>query len=154
MAVKKFEEEQDAIDFAAGKKTASTSASTKVQPEKFYGVAVGNVPGVYTDWDTASEQIKNVKGPKYKRFTTRAEAEEFVKSGGIGGKTVKKETKSSVVVTEPAAKKLKTHTQSSSNSVTLNDKVLKVWTDGSSLGNGKHGARAGVGVFFGDGDSR
>jgi len=31
---------------------------------------------------------------------------------------------------------------------------LKVYTDGSSLGNGKTGAVAGVGVYFGPGDSR
>lgn len=32
--------------------------------------------------------------------------------------------------------------------------VLRIYTDGSSLGNGKKTAIAGVGVFFGDGDKR
>lgn len=32
--------------------------------------------------------------------------------------------------------------------------VLKIWTDGSSLGNGQLGSTAGIGVYFGPGDSR
>lgn len=32
--------------------------------------------------------------------------------------------------------------------------VLSIWTDGSSLKNGRAGAAAGVGVFFGLGDTR
>ena len=34
------------------------------------------------------------------------------------------------------------------------ENVLQIYTDGSSLANGKAGSRAGVGVFFGDGDAR
>ncbi|KAI9819792.1 MAG: hypothetical protein M1832_003867 [Thelocarpon impressellum] len=32
--------------------------------------------------------------------------------------------------------------------------ILRIYTDGSSLGNGQHGAVSGVGVYFGDGDDR
>lgn len=32
--------------------------------------------------------------------------------------------------------------------------TLRIWTDGSSLGNGKLGSTAGIGVYFGPGDSR
>lgn len=32
--------------------------------------------------------------------------------------------------------------------------MLNIWTDGSSLGNGKLGSAAGIGVYFGPGDSR
>lgn len=42
---------------------------------------VGKVPGVYLDWTSAQEQIQGVKGPKYKKFSTRAEAEAFVAQG-------------------------------------------------------------------------
>ncbi|KIM98948.1 hypothetical protein OIDMADRAFT_104854 [Oidiodendron maius Zn] len=106
--------------------------------DKFYGVAVGRVPGVYEDWAVAAEQIKDVKGPKYKKFSTREEAEEFVRTGG----------KSSGTLASQPTKKVKT-SQSSST-----DRTVHVYTDGSSRGNGKKGALAGVGVYFGDGDSR
>lgn len=39
------------------------------------------MPGVYTDWDTARAQIKGWAKPKYRAFTTRAEAEAFVRDG-------------------------------------------------------------------------
>ena len=134
IAVKSFLSEQEARDFAAGKVVASSTPS-KPQGDKFYGVAVGHVPGVYKDWNLAAEQIKDVKGPKYKKFSTRAEAEEFVRSGG----------KSSTTAEQPSAKKPKK---------SQGDNFILVYTDGSSRGNGKKGALAGVGVYFGDGDSR
>jgi ribonuclease HI len=126
---------QEAKDFAAGKISAT---APKPQGDKFYGVAVGHVPGVYEDWAVAAEQIKDVKGPKYRKFSTREEAEEFVRSGG----------KSSGVAAAPPTKKVKT-SQSSAT-----DRSVHAYTDGSSRGNGRRGALAGVGVFFGDGDSR
>jgi len=95
------------------------------------------VPGVYEDWAVAAEQIKDVKGPKYKKFSTREEAEEFVRTGG----------KSSGTPSQPA-KKAKTSQGPSA------DRTVHVYTDGSSRGNGKKGALAGVGVYFGDKDSR
>jgi ribonuclease HI len=138
------------LDFVAGK-ASSTAAG---QPQKFYGVAVGHRPGVYTDWADAQVQVKDVKGPKYKKFETRAEAEEFVRSGGKAPAKVEvsKSTKhahasSSMVQNEPpAAKRHKTSLPTSN--------VVRVYTDGSSRGNGRVGARAGVGVFFGPNDER
>lgn len=115
------------------------------------------MPGVYEQWADAHEQIQGVKGPKYKKFPTREEAEEFVRSKGKSGTTaavVKKDTKKAVKNNtvesfQPSAKKVKTSASSSSKS-----KFLKINTDGSALGNGKAGSRAGVGVFFGVNDER
>lgn len=138
---KSFLTKQEAEDFVAGK-------SKSVPGPPFYGVAVGHVPGVYTEWTEAQKQI-NVKGPKYKKFETREEAEAFVKSGGKvvegvkGVKAVKDQTE------EPIAKRAKKSSSSGSKS-----RTLKVYTDGSALGNGRLGAVAGVGVYFGDGDKR
>ena len=87
-----------------------------------------------------------MKGPKYKKFATRAEAEEFVRTGG----------KRSIVAEEPKAKKAKSSSEPASSAPTNSSKVrtIRVYTDGSSRGNGKQGAFAGVGVHFGDGDPR
>jgi ribonuclease HI len=84
-----------------------------------------------------------VKGPKYKKFATRGEAEEFVASGG---KTTK--------VKPSAAKKAKTAAGAEREKKLREDGALKVWTDGAARGNGKKGAEAGVGVFFGVDDAR
>lgn len=67
----------------AGREISTKSIQPSSQIEKFYGVAKGRVPGVYTDWASAQEQITGWKFPKYKKFATRAEAEEFVRDGGI-----------------------------------------------------------------------
>jgi ribonuclease HI len=110
---------------------------------------VGRKPGVYENWEEASEQIKDVKGPKYKKFATRAEAEAFVASGGkITAATAAKKGDTE----EKPAKKAKT---SASEGPKLKaDGLLKVWTDGAARGNGQKGAQAGVGVFFGVNDPR
>jgi len=149
---KSFTSRQDAEDFAAGREVASSAGAGKGTEEKFYGIAVGHNPGVYETWTAASEQIKDVKGPKYKKFATREEAEEFVRSGGKASKkadaakTARAEKSNGTGVEGPSAKKAK---KSPSNG-----KTVKVWTDGSSRGNGRVGAVAGVGVYFGEDDSR
>jgi ribonuclease HI len=146
--------EQEAEDFVAGRVNPSTSS----KGDKFYGVAVGRNPGVYEEWADAQEQLRGVKGPKYKKFPTRAEAEAFVRSGG------RSSTPPKVVAGEPAVKKVRTSTGSiesaesaesmESTAYTAKRKTTCVYTDGSARGNGRQGAYAGVGVFFGDNDER
>jgi len=136
------------MDFIAGK---VVKGSKEIEP-RFYGVAVGKVPGVYEEWVDAQRQIAGVKGPKYKRFSTRAEAEAFVRAGGKGSplKVAKKEA---AMTSEPAAKRAKIiATSAGKEPAPL--KETRVYTDGSSLGNGKLGAQAGVGVYFGENDKR
>jgi ribonuclease HI len=110
---------------------------------------------VYTEWSAAQEAIVGWKGPKYRKFETRAEAEAFVKSYGAAaksGKPIVPETDGAEVdgVEEPPAKKPKKTPKSTST----RNGVEVVYTDGSSLGNGRVGASAGVGVYFGEGDPR
>ncbi|OWO98592.1 hypothetical protein B2J93_2910 [Marssonina coronariae] len=137
-ADKSFLTEKEAQDFVAGK-----SKSTPGQ-EKFYGVAVGHKPGVYTEWTEAQMQILGAEKPKYKKFDNRKEAEAFVKSGGII--PVKKAAMAAMKDEDNSYGRTAKKQKSSS--------VLRVYTDGSALGNGKTGAIAGVGVFFGVGDER
>jgi ribonuclease HI len=54
--------------------TSSASPSTKPAKNKFYGVAVGHVPGVYSDWASVQAQTKGCSGAKQKAFATRQEA--------------------------------------------------------------------------------
>ena len=52
---------------------------------KFYAVAVGRVPGVYTVWfgpDGAEVQIKGYEGARFKGFATQAEAQAWMKDPG------------------------------------------------------------------------
>ena len=54
----------------------------------------------------------------------------------------------------PAAKKVRTANGKGVAAPKGVKEVTKVYTDGSALGNGKFGASAGVGVYFGENDSR
>jgi len=150
LADKSFLSREDAEAFVAGKKTSVTADSE----EKFYAIAVGREPGIYTDWDEAALAIKGWKAPKYKKFGTRKEAVEFIRTHG-NEEAMEWLIKNGA---EPATKKLKkTKASSESGSEILikdDPNVLRVFTDGSSLSNGRAGATAGVGVFFGEDDER
>jgi len=103
--------------------------------KKFYAVAKGRRPGIYDNWPEAKNQIDGFTGAVYKGFTSRGEAEEWMKnpvlkrapfsavpSGNKGGKC------------EPARGE------------------ITVYTDGGSSGNpgpGGYGA-----VIIQDGESR
>jgi ribonuclease HI len=56
--------------------TISSTSSPKIQ--KFYAIRNGRKPGIYLDWPSALEQIKDWAKPRFKSFLTRAEAEAFI----------------------------------------------------------------------------
>ncbi|KAI5862328.1 hypothetical protein GGS23DRAFT_93466 [Durotheca rogersii] len=144
---KSFLSRKDAEAYVAGKKTSVTAPGE----ERYYAVAIGREPGVYTDWDKASLAIKGWKGPKYKRFDTREEAIEYIR---IHGNEAAQEALLQYGGEVPS-KKRKT-TKSNGASLVAEDEpdVQHIYTDGSSLSNGKPGAAAGVGVYFGKDDER
>ncbi|OJD28694.1 ribonuclease h [Diplodia corticola] len=203
---KSFPSAAEAEAFVSG--TASND-----NPEKFYAVQSGRVPGVYTDWPSAQKQTTGWTRPKYKAFPTRAEAEAFVKAGkkvgeSVSNVAVEPDAQSDTTVgkkSEPPAKRQKKSAAAEESAATnsgpsepgtgslpegaedgfdprviLNPEtgkvewkteeqlaatkkmptgeskggMLRIYTDGSSLGNGKKGSVAGVGVFFGPLDKR
>ena len=74
--------------------------------KKFYAVAVGSNPGIYTAWAEAESQVKGYKGARYKSFGTRSEAEAWIAEGGeYSGdrkKTAKPNTPQTVQAAPPA----------------------------------------------------
>lgn len=62
--------------------------------KKFYAVAVGRVPGVYSSWPEAEAQVKGYPGAKYKGFGSREEAGAWIQdpqSLPLPGKEKKKQ---------------------------------------------------------------
>lgn len=47
--------------------------------KKFYAVANGRKPGIYTSWPAAEAQVKGYGGARYKGFASRFEAEAWMK---------------------------------------------------------------------------
>lgn len=146
--VKSFTSREDADAFAAGKKVTATSSG----PDKFYAVAVGSPTGIFREWEDAAEAIKGVKGPKYKRFASRAEAVQYIRENGS------REALTALgEPPEPAPAKRAPPAKVTKVLPPLalpQEDLIRVYTDGSSLANGKAGSRAGVGVYFGDADAR
>ncbi|RKF65763.1 Ribonuclease H [Golovinomyces cichoracearum] len=154
---KAFSNHKDAQDFVAGNTVKKKSESRKA--ERFYGVAAGHRPGVYTDWAEASLQIKDVKRPKFKKFLTREEAEYFVFTNGeelqhISGEEEQEEKDLPTEADELISNKRRKTGALLDRSKESEENFIKVYTDGSSRRNGRLGARAGVGVFFGTNDPR
>ncbi len=48
--------------------------------KKFYAVAAGHKPGIYTNWPEAQAQVMGFQGAVYKGFPTRAAAEAWIKN--------------------------------------------------------------------------
>jgi hypothetical protein len=147
--VKSYPTREHALEFVAGKNPPVAKDGSK--DDRFYAVASGREPGIYTSWDQAALAIKGWKGPKFKKFGTRAEAVEFIREHG--GEAAQKSVEGEPDM--PLAKKVK---KSSAMEVTSGAGeeagIVHIYTDGSSLGNGKSGAAAGLGVFFGASDPR
>ncbi|KAF8318509.1 hypothetical protein DL93DRAFT_2075991 [Clavulina sp. PMI_390] len=116
----------------------------------FYAVKAGRVPGIYGTWGECEAQVKGFSKAVYQSFKTRAQAEEYMK--GVPGPASLSNNpppaQSSSSSSSPASKALTDIAQLSNEGWNL------IYTDGACRGNGKANARAGVGVWFGDGDPR
>ncbi|KAG6360238.1 hypothetical protein INS49_011294 [Diaporthe citri] len=157
---KSFSTREEAQLYAAGK-----NPNPGIAPTRFYAVAIGNKPGVYTEWSEAQAAYVGVKAPKYKKFETREAAEEWIQSIQLSAGPAPEETfdfedededEEDDAGVSPAAKRTKLSSDEIALAITGEtvEDLLEIYTDGSTLSNGQTGAVAGVGVFFGDGDPR
>lgn len=155
---KAFPSREEAALFAAGKNPNPGST-----PDRFYAVAVGNRPGIYTEWTEAQAAYTGVKAPKYKKFDTREAAEEWMETfdlgasffthGGLKIEDEDEDEDGDGDAAGPGKKKFKPEIDLSFGGDEI-DGLQEIYTDGSTLANGQDGAVAGVGVFFGDSDPR
>ncbi|POS72489.1 ribonuclease H [Diaporthe helianthi] len=160
---KSFSTYEEAELYAAGK-----NPNPGVAPTRFYAVAIGNKPGVYTEWSDAQAAYVGVKAPKYKKFDSREAAEEWIQSIRLSVGPAPEEAfdfkdedgdeddEEDDAGVSPAAKRTKLSSDEIALAITGEtvEDLVEIYTDGSTLSNGQTGAVAGVGVFFGDGDPR
>ncbi|KAG9290948.1 hypothetical protein G9A89_011098 [Geosiphon pyriformis] len=141
------------------------SVARAIKPS-FYAVRTGREPGIYLTWDDCQQQVGKFKNASYKKFYTRKEAENFMFGADYcvslpqsERKTVsplKDSTLSSSVTTGEEISNDDSDKRSVKSKSEKADQIekLTVYTDGCSRSNGQFGARAGVGVFWGDNDPR
>ena len=75
------------------------------EKKKFYAIAAGRKPGIYTNWPEAQAQVMTFAGARYKGFATRAEAEAWIENPVYPGPDAK--AKSSSKARPTAAKAAK-----------------------------------------------
>ena len=98
--------------------------------------------------------IKGVKGPKYKRFATQAEAVDYMKEHGSNETVAALGELVGLAGSGRPEAKPKAKKKQEELALVDDDGTLRIYTDGSSLANGKATSRAGLGVYFGDNDPR
>lgn len=97
--------------------------------KKFYAVAVGNSPGIYTEWygDNGAEiHVRGFAGAVFKGFPTKAAAEDFIKQNT--GR--KQEARPKVI-----SSKSKASRKSSKPMIAPKDGSIVIYTDGGCLNN-------------------
>lgn len=112
----------------------------------YYAVRRGRQTGVFGNWEECRTHTSGFSGAVYKKFTRASEAHAFVTGGTFSKK------KQTGKVNKRDHKPSKRSAQFPKAGVT-DDKVV-VYTDGACEKNGKRGARAGVGVYFGANNPR
>ena len=75
--------------------TVFAFGDTKIMAKKkFYAIAKGRKPGIYTDWPTAEAQVKGFGGARFKGFPSRAQAEAWMDDPGTPATRTKTSSKS------------------------------------------------------------
>ncbi|MDP2107017.1 MAG: ribonuclease H family protein, partial [Desulfobulbaceae bacterium] len=107
--------------------------------KKYYAIASGRIPGIYDNWPAAQAQVIGYPGAKFKGFTTRAEAEGWMKNPVYSQPAaVKKNTGK-----EPVISSLHSGTSSTSGEVTI-------YTDGGARYNPGPGGYGIVQIYNGE----
>ncbi len=88
--------------------------------KKYYAISKGRKPGIYNDWPTAEAQVKGFQGAKFKGFSSRQQAEEWLKNPIFKPKQSKQRGKSRADTN--VAPKLAAH-------------YIELYTDGGAIGN-------------------
>ena len=99
----------------------------------------GPTKQIFTSWADARPHCQDVSGVRYKKFHSRAEAEDWLGLSPPGSRS---------------RSPLSPRSSSGGPSTTTAAADVHVYTDGACTKNGSSSARAGIGVFWGQDDPR
>ncbi|KAI9320244.1 Caulimovirus viroplasmin-domain-containing protein, partial [Dichotomocladium elegans] len=123
----------------------------KVAARCYYAVRRGRQIGIYQTWAECKEHVHGFPNPAFRKFATREEAENFILSSDQGpSQQGQPYTKCAYSKDSTDSRVQKNHLPHAK--IAEADEI--VYTDGASSGNGKKGAKAGWGMYWGDGDRR
>ncbi len=90
--------------------------------KKYYAVAQGRTTGIFTQWSHCEAQVKGFKGAKYKSFSSRKEAESWLRDPVYQPKN-------------PALKKRRKSLGADVEIKPLPPDAIEIYTDGSAINN-------------------
>ena len=73
--------------------------------KKFYAIAVGRQPGIYGNWPAAQAQVQGFAGAKFKGFTTKDEAQDWLDNPATSRPSTEKRKSNSTTSTEDTSPK-------------------------------------------------
>lgn len=125
-------------------------------PQKYYAVQVGRTTGVYSSWSQVQAATSGYSGAVYKSFSSPAEAQSFASSSGgySAAASSRGSGGGSSCFSSTSLSSTGLFSSYGGSGGSYSSATTHVYTDGSSRGNGQTGAKAGYGVYYGDGDSR
>lgn len=106
--------------------------------KKFYAVAIGVRPGIYTNWPEAKAQIDGFAGAIYKGFATYSEAQNWLKNPVYTATGSEPRSQTPAPGSDPGKDPINTDS----------DRVI-IYTDGSSSGNPGPGGYGIIQVYNG-----
>ncbi|XP_055491233.1 ribonuclease H1 [Leucoraja erinacea] len=143
----------------------------------YYAVRAGRSPGVYPTWDDCKKQVDKFPNAIFKKFATEEDAWAFVGAAGSSSQSTPRECDGQSKPADECEQKKcggkkRPHNlsdddmepcnksfRSTKSFVDLGEKftymgdAVAVYTDGCCAGNGRKGAQAGIGVYWGPGHS-
>ncbi|PIA12953.1 Rnase h protein 1.0, isoform c, confirmed by transcript evidence [Coemansia reversa NRRL 1564] len=117
--------------------------------DSYYAVRVGRRPGVYNTWEDCKHMTQGFPGAVFKKFKQSSEAQAFV-----GESVSVSRYMEAISAVDSNTKKVLSQSRPTPPPVGETENEIVVYTDGASAGNGRRGAVAGVGVYFGENDPR
>ncbi|AWU76643.1 uncharacterized protein C5L36_0C05690 [Pichia kudriavzevii] len=122
---------------------------------KYYAVKNGRTKGIYTDWNSCSNQVKGYSGSQYKSFKTKAEADAYLNSFSSVPPSLRPN------ISLASCRSLRSSPQPyltpSISTKPFTHSKVEIYTDGASKNNQKAktgGSKAGYGVYYGPDDPR
>lgn len=131
----------------------------------FYAVRTGHRPGVYQTWEECKHQVDKCPKARYKKFASNDEAWAFVRNEPTPSQSNEPETTRHTASVPVGSKrsidegefdrgsvkraKLEPSAADSTAGLTYMGDAVVVYTDGCCSKNGRLGARAGIGVYWG-----
>lgn len=116
----------------------------------FYAVANGRNIGIFETWSECSSSVKGYSHAKYKKFSTKEEAEQYIQGSQLQNADADTDIYDNNINTDTNAD-INDDKDADADTWTPD---YYVYTDGSCSHNGRANATAGIGIFFGTNDVR